>query len=113
MAESVLDDGNDGHRGTDVVLFILKETRPAAPAASDKPREIASHCLTGFSSAVLLSPPSGFGDPHLRQHVASIADGNHGFERGEYATIMALTAGVSMTVHSPRRLRWEFLSHVR
>ncbi len=41
-------------------LFILKETRPAAPAASDKPREIASHCLTGFSSAVLLSPPSAF-----------------------------------------------------
>ncbi len=75
-------------------LFILKETRPAAPAASDNHEKIASHCLTGFSSAVLLSHPQRFGDPHLRQHVASIADGIMGFERGEYATIMALTAGV-------------------
>lgn len=41
-------------------LFILKETRPAAPQLRINHEKIASRCLTVFSSAVLLSPPSAF-----------------------------------------------------
>lgn len=41
-------------------LFILKETRPATPQLLTNHEKIASRCLTGFSSAVLLSPPSAF-----------------------------------------------------
>ena len=41
-------------------LFILKETRPAAPQLRTNHEKIASRCLIGFSSAVLLSPPSAF-----------------------------------------------------
>ncbi len=93
MAESVLGDGNDGHRVLMLSLFILKETRPASPAASTNHEKIASRCLIGFSSAVLFHHPQRFGDPHFRQYIAGIAVEIMGFERGEYATIMALTAG--------------------
>lgn len=41
-------------------LFILKETRPASPLLRTNHEKIASRCLIGFSSAVLLSPPSAF-----------------------------------------------------
>ena len=70
-------------------LFILKETRPAAPAASDKPRENSESLLNRFFlSRVVITPLS----------VSVLLMEIMGFERGEYATIMALTAGVSMTV---------------
>ncbi len=78
-AESVLDDGNDGHRGTDVVFVYFKETRPAAPQLRTNHEKIASHCLIGFPQPCCYHHPQRFGDPHLRQHVAGIADGNHGF----------------------------------
>ena len=68
-------------------LFILKETRPAAPTTSDKPRENSESLLNRFFlSRVVITT--------LSVSVMEIM----GFERGEYATIMALTAGVSMTV---------------
>lgn len=80
-------------------LFILKETRPAAPAASDKPRENSESLLNRFflsrvvittlSVSVILTFVNT--SPVLLMEIM-------GFERGEYATIMALTAGVSMTV---------------
>ena len=80
-------------------LFILKETRPASPAASDKPRENSESLLNRFflsrvvittlSVSVILTFVNT--SPVLLMEIM-------GFERGEYATIMALTAGVSMTV---------------
>lgn len=80
-------------------LFILKETRPAAPATSDKPRENSESLLNRFflsrvvittlSVSVILTFVNT--SPVLLMEIM-------GFERGEYATIMALTAGVSMTV---------------
>ena len=80
-------------------LFILKETRPAAPAASDKSRENSESLLNRFflsrvvittlSVSVILTFVNT--SPVLLMEIM-------GFERGEYATIMALTAGVSMTV---------------
>ncbi|MDZ3934626.1 MdtL family multidrug efflux MFS transporter, partial [Escherichia marmotae] len=71
-------------------LFILKETRPASPAASDKPRENSESLLNRFFlSRVVITTVSA--SPVLLMEIM-------GFERGEYATIMALTAGVSMTV---------------
>lgn len=80
-------------------LFILKETRPAAPTTSDKPRENSESLLNRFflsrvvittlSVSVILTFVNT--SPVLLMEIM-------GFERGEYATIMALTAGVSMTV---------------
>ncbi|NWN17159.1 low affinity tryptophan permease TnaB [Escherichia coli] len=80
-------------------LFILKETRPAAPTNSDKPRENSESLLNRFflsrvvittlSVSVILTFVNT--SPVLLMEIM-------GFERGEYATIMALTAGVSMTV---------------
>lgn len=98
LAESVLDDGNDGHRGTDVVFVYFKRNAPCGPAASDKPRENSESLLNRFflsrvvittlSVSVILTFVNT--SPVLLMEIM-------GFERGEYATIMALTAGVSMT----------------
>ncbi len=60
-------------------LFILKETRPAAPAASDKPRENSESPQPFFPQPCCYHHPQRFGDPHFRQYIAGIADGNHGF----------------------------------
>ncbi|EHH6007368.1 multidrug efflux MFS transporter MdtL [Shigella flexneri] len=71
-------------------LFILKETRPASPAASDKPRENSESLLNRFFLSVSVILTFVNTSPVLLMEIM-------GFERGEYATIMALTAGVSMT----------------
>ncbi len=73
-------------------LFILKETRPAAPAASDKPRENSESLLNRFflsrvvittlSVSVILTFVNT--SPVLLMEIM-------GFERGEYATIMAVS----------------------
>lgn len=99
MAESVLDDGNDGHRVTDVVFVYFKRNAPCGPTTSDKPRENSESLLNRFflsrvvittlSVSVILTFVNT--SPVLLMEIM-------GFERGEYATIMALTAGVSMTV---------------
>lgn len=60
-------------------LFILKETRPAAPQLRTNHEKIASRCLIGFPQPCCYHHPQRFGDPHLRQYIAGIADGNHGF----------------------------------
>lgn len=60
-------------------LFILKETRPAAPQLRINHEKIASRCLTVFfPQPCCYHHPQRFGDPHFRQHVTGIADGNHG-----------------------------------
>lgn len=79
-------------------LFILKK-RALRPHNSDKPRENSESLLNRFflsrvvittlSVSVILTFVNT--SPVLLMEIM-------GFERGEYATIMALTAGVSMTV---------------
>lgn len=114
MAESVLDDGNNGCRGTDVVFVYFKRNAPCGPAASDKPRENSESLLNRFflsrvvittlSVSVILTFVNT--SPVLLMEIM-------GFERGEYATIMALTAGVSMTVSFSTPFALGILSHVR
>lgn len=114
MAESVLDDGNNGHRGTDVVFVYFKRNAPCRPAASDKSRENSESLLNRFflsrvvittlSVSVILTFVNT--SPVLLMEIM-------GFERGEYATIMALTAGVSMTVSFSTPFALGILSHVR
>ncbi|MFP1528830.1 MFS transporter [Escherichia coli] len=79
--------------------FILKKRALPPPQLRTNHEKIASRCLIGFSSARVVITTLSVSviltfvntSPVLLMEIM-------GFERGEYATIMALTAGVSMTV---------------
>ena len=78
------------HRGTDAVFVYFKRNAPCGPAASDKPRENGESLLNRFflsrvvittlSVSVILTFVNT--SPVLLMEIM-------GFERGEYATIMA------------------------
>ncbi|ECG8260219.1 MFS transporter [Salmonella bongori] len=80
-------------------VFVLRESRPAAPSPSANPAEntesllnrffLSRLAITTLSVSVILTFVNT--SPVLLMEVM-------GFNRGEYATIMAMTAGVSMAV---------------
>lgn len=59
-------------------LFILKKRALRPPQLRTNHEKIASRCLTVFPQPCCYHHPQRFGDPHFRQHVTGIADGNHG-----------------------------------